>query len=287
MNLIEKIVIKDGVNVDTTVNINLYTGQVSEINALLAHPSIPNTRGVAAYAIVGNKPTFSFSAVGANEMWIQVDGISIKCGGITTIDVDQSIKLVPYHVSGVYTMPNSDKNKILVVTDDSSISEINVNNLEEEESVCIQNDRSVTITVIKLIGGSENYIDILPYEAAYFRNVSEDLEVNTYIKKISNNRLLIKPDTGVTNLTLSNTISKTSDDVTIVLKSLNPVNVAITSWNQIGREIKIANMGDNFATFAVPSGHSCYYGTFPATIPSGKFITLFLIETNKWAFYQS
>lgn len=287
MNLIEKVVIKDGVNADTTVTINLYTGQVAEINALLVHPNIPNTRGIAAYTIVGGKPTFSFSAVGANEMWVYVDGIAIKCGGITTVEVDKSIKLLPYHVSGLYTMPNSDKNKILVVTDDSSISEINLNNLEEEESVCIQNDRSVTITVIKLIGGAENYIDILPYEAAYFRNVSEDLVVNTYIKKISNNRLLVVPGTGVTNVTLDYSISKTSDDVTVVLKSIDPVNVDITIWNEIGREIKIANMGNNFATFSVPNKHSCYYGSFPATVPSGKFITLFLVEATKWAFYQS
>ena len=83
MNLIEKVVIKDGVNADTTVTINLYTGQVAEINALLAHPSVPNTRGIAVYSIVGAKPTFSFSAVANSEMWVYVDGIAIKCGGIT------------------------------------------------------------------------------------------------------------------------------------------------------------------------------------------------------------
>lgn len=87
MNLIEKVVIKDGVNADTTVTINLYTGQVAEINALLVHPNIPNTRGVATYSIVGNKPTFGFSAIGANEMWIYVDGLAIKCGGITTVEI--------------------------------------------------------------------------------------------------------------------------------------------------------------------------------------------------------
>lgn len=86
MNLIEKVVIKDGVNADTTVTINLYTGQVAEINALLVHPNIPNTRGVAAYSIVGGKPTFSFSAINPNEMWVYVDGISIKCGGVTSLN---------------------------------------------------------------------------------------------------------------------------------------------------------------------------------------------------------
>lgn len=87
MNLIEKVVIKDGVNADTTVTINQYTGQVAEINAKITHPYIPNTRGIAGYSIVGGKPTFSFSTVGANEMWVYVDGIAIKCGGITTVGI--------------------------------------------------------------------------------------------------------------------------------------------------------------------------------------------------------
>lgn len=87
MNLIEKVVIKDGVNADTTVIINKYTGEVDAINTLLSHPNVPNTRGVANYSIVANKPTFGFSAVGDNEMWIYVDGIAMKCGGITTVGI--------------------------------------------------------------------------------------------------------------------------------------------------------------------------------------------------------
>jgi hypothetical protein len=84
MNLIEKVVIKDGVNSDTEVTINLYSGQVAEINALLQDPNIPLSRGIASYNINSGKPQFVFSAVGDNEMWIYLDGIGLKVGGITS-----------------------------------------------------------------------------------------------------------------------------------------------------------------------------------------------------------
>ncbi len=116
MNLIEKVVIKDGVNADTTVTINLYTGQVDEINALLAHPSIPNTRGVAAYSLVGNKPTFSFSAINPNEMWVYVDGIAIKCGGVTSLNQNDFF-FYDGIVSTTALEANYDQVKVLVVNE--------------------------------------------------------------------------------------------------------------------------------------------------------------------------
>lgn len=116
MNLIEKVVIKDGVNADTTVTINLYTGQVSEINALLAHPSIPNTRGVAAYAIVGNKPTFSFEAINTNEMWVYVDGTGVKCGGVTSLNQNDFF-FYDGIVSTTALEANYDLVKVLVVNE--------------------------------------------------------------------------------------------------------------------------------------------------------------------------
>jgi len=83
MNVIDKVVIKNGVDADTVKTINLNTGQVDEINAILA--TISNTRGVAAYSVATGKAQFSWEAVGENEMWVYLDGVGIKIGGVATI----------------------------------------------------------------------------------------------------------------------------------------------------------------------------------------------------------
>jgi len=75
MNVIDKVVIKNGVDADVVKTINLNTGQVDEINAILA--TISTGRGVASYNINSGKPQFVFSGVGANVMWVYFDGIGI------------------------------------------------------------------------------------------------------------------------------------------------------------------------------------------------------------------
>jgi hypothetical protein len=83
MNVIDKVVIKNGVDADTVKTINLNTGQVDEINAILA--TISSTRGIAAYSVATGKAQFSWQSVGENEMWVYLDGVGIKVGGVATI----------------------------------------------------------------------------------------------------------------------------------------------------------------------------------------------------------
>ena len=88
MYLVEKVVLTDGgANPDVTVTINQHTGKIDNINTLISHPNIPNTRGLANYSIVGGKPTFNFTGVGDNELWIYVNGVGFKAGGQTGIDI--------------------------------------------------------------------------------------------------------------------------------------------------------------------------------------------------------
>jgi len=84
MNVIDKVIIKNGVDADVEKTINLNTGQVTEINAILA--TISTGRGVASYNINSGKPQFVWSGVGDNEMWIYIDGIGIKVSGIITTE---------------------------------------------------------------------------------------------------------------------------------------------------------------------------------------------------------
>ena len=155
MNLIEKVVIKDGVNADTTVTINQYTGQVAEINAKIAHPFIPNTRGVAAYSLdAGITPRFSFAGVGDNEMWVYIDGIGIKVDGITTLAPDTAIKVLPNSGSSTYTYSSGDNGKILLITNTSGVTSIVANALADGQSFLVLNNSTSEIEVSGGVPGS-------------------------------------------------------------------------------------------------------------------------------------
>lgn len=288
MNLIEKVVIKDGVNADTTVIINQYTGQVAEINAKIAHPFIPNTRGVAGYSIVGGKPTFSFAAVGDNESWWYVGGLVIKCGGVTTVEVDQSIKVLDYTVSETYTLTTGDINKIIVVNNSSNVSLIEVYALDAGKSILIQNDRNVAISCVKLFGAVEKFIDINPFESIYLYVQDNILKYHAYIKRVNQNRNLVKITTSSTSHSFSEvTFENNYDDVTILVKNQDaPFTIAITEWLTVGRELKIINDSEEAATITLPSGHTPW-ATSLYPIPAGSFLTLFMVESGKWSFYKS
>lgn len=80
MPFISKVYIKDNVSPDTEIVINKYSGEVVDINALLA--SIPIGRGIATYSALNNKAIFNFEAIGANEMWVEYDGIIAKSSSV-------------------------------------------------------------------------------------------------------------------------------------------------------------------------------------------------------------
>lgn len=80
MSFISKVFIKDGIASDTEIVINKHSGEVVAINDILA--TIPGTRGVATYQIVGVKSTFTFEGVGQNEMWVEYDGILAKSSSV-------------------------------------------------------------------------------------------------------------------------------------------------------------------------------------------------------------
>lgn len=171
MNLIEKVVIKDGVNADTTVTINQYTGQVAEINAKIAHPFIPNTRGIAAYSLdAGITPRFSFAAVGDNEMWVYVDGIGIKVDGITTLAPDTAIKILPNSGSTTYTYSSSDNGKVLIVTDATNLSLIAATPLPINHSFFILNNSDASFDLQAHAGGGSEFM-LLTIEPKSFINV--------------------------------------------------------------------------------------------------------------------
>lgn len=83
MQKFDKVVVKNGVDADVTKTLNLYTGQESEINAILA--TISNERGVANYSIGSGKPQFIWEAVGDNELWVYSNALGVKIGGVATI----------------------------------------------------------------------------------------------------------------------------------------------------------------------------------------------------------
>jgi len=80
MSFISKVFIKDGIASDTEIVINQYSGEVEAINDLLA--TIPDTRGVGTYEVIGNKSTFLFEGIGQNEMWVEYDGVLAKSSSV-------------------------------------------------------------------------------------------------------------------------------------------------------------------------------------------------------------
>jgi len=81
MNIIDKIVVKDGINADVTIDLGYFTNQVSEVNSAVS--SLSASRGVINYTISGGKPTFNFTPFGNNELWVYVDGLGTKANGVT------------------------------------------------------------------------------------------------------------------------------------------------------------------------------------------------------------
>ena len=107
MNIIDKVVIKDGVNADVTITLDYFTNQVTEINAALS--TLSASRGVVNYSISGGKPTFTFTPFGNNELWVYVDGLGTKANGVTNTK-----QPAPY-----YFAPTSDGNQIVTIPNDS------------------------------------------------------------------------------------------------------------------------------------------------------------------------
>lgn len=286
MNLIEKVVIKDGVNADVEKTINLYSGQVAEINAILA--TISNTRGVAAYSVNNNKARFIFAGVGDNEMYIQMDGVVFKAGGLTSIDVDQSIKVIPYTVSETYTLIPEDDNKIIVVNNNSNVSLLELTTLTLGKSVLIQNDRNVLIECVKVFGSVEKFIEIKPYESAYVYIKDDLLKYHNYIKRTNQNRNLLKtlPESSTSITLADSTFENNYDDVTVVIANSEDSILSITEWTTIGREIKIINCGEGTTTLTLPSGHLPLYSSLPSTITVGGGFSIFMVEAGKWVWYR-
>jgi len=286
MNLIEKVVIKDGVNADTEVTINLYSGQVAEINAILA--TISNTRGVAAYSVNGNMARFTFAGVGDNEMYIQMDGVVFKAGGLTSIQVDISIWVLPYSVSSTYTALSDDKNRLMIVNDASNKTTINLNNIANGEYIFIQNQKTDVLTLRKTIGGTLKTYQIQPGDTVQVLSKGDSTNFVVEFWNHKSNRATIVSTTSTTNIDIYESTYFHKENIAIALNHLdNPCTISIEEWSILGREIKIINLGEESASVTLPSGHTAWSMSLPSSIPPGSFITLFLIEPTKWAFYKS
>jgi len=96
MNVIDKVVIKNGVDADTVKTINLNTGQVDEINAILA--TISSTRGIAAYSVAtGNARQIIVKAEFQGADTEPTHTIDIKVASINELEIYTISNLYEYN----------------------------------------------------------------------------------------------------------------------------------------------------------------------------------------------
>lgn len=126
MNLIESIKVVDGVNPDTVIPVNYYSGQDSEINVKLA--LIPTLRGEGSYSIIDNIPTFNWSGIGNNKLWVLVDGIWLASDALATITIAPDTSIIKGTVSGSITLNVTlYENKKLIHVNQSTIEQVMFN----------------------------------------------------------------------------------------------------------------------------------------------------------------
>jgi len=159
MNIIEKVIIKDGVNADIVIALGYFTGQVEEINDSLY--SIPSSRGIASYEIIAGKPTFTFEQKNNNELWIYVDGIGFKANGITNTKQPS-----PY-----YFAPTSDGNQIVTIPNDS----------ETARHIIIKQFRGGTDSVVELKINMSLFPENEIFKVTNASNPSDGVEESTAI----------------------------------------------------------------------------------------------------------
>lgn len=283
MNLIEKVVIKDGVNADTTVNINLYTGQVAEINAALG--GISGLRGVATYNINSGKPQFVWSGVGNNELWVYTNGIGVKSSGVNTIESDQSIRLLGYTGNSVYSQTIFDNNKILVVNNASQFIIVSLNDLGNGESLWVQNFRNIDIQVSKIMAGSEFYFTIKPGELVLVK--SNGAGTNPTITIVSTQSMDYRNLTRTSSspITLLDSTFEDNLPISYVFTGTSKV-LNITSFTKTGRYVRIIGHLDQGHTTMVnlPIGHS-FIATAGNSLSFSGSKTLILVSATEWVFF--
>ena len=283
MNKFDKVVVKNGVDADVTVTLGLYNGQVSEINAQLA--TISPLRGKGTYNVDSGKPQFVWSGVDDNELWIYTNGIAAKANGINTVEADQSIRVIPYNEDTTYVLDATDFNKILVVNDLSVLSYINVGALTDEKSFILQNDRTVSIYVTKIIGMTGFAYEIFPNEMVVVKKLTGVSKPKFFF--------ITGPDLAKRNLSVTTATNITMDEssyhdylpIRFVLNGGGSTEVFITQFGSIGRDIKFVPHLPLYSTVTInlPSGETFLSGGSSITFSGPK--TVFKTDGDSWAFY--
>jgi len=275
MNVIDKVVIKNGVDADTVKTINLNTGQVDEINAILA--TISTGRGVASYNINSGKPQFVFSGVGDNEMWVYFDGIGIKVTSIATVAPDQSIKLLTYPGTSTYVITSDDNGKLLIVNDSTNITAITATAITDGITVMVLNLSNTTIGINRpgLSLQTKKYSLVsLTYQASAFDYYFLSYQTENYTKPVYYNTQVITYD-DVLGMQLP----------VVELAYVGAKTFNITSWTT-GKELKVINVATSgSATINFPDGETTRGLAGSCVITAGQQVRLLRGASGFW-FYN-
>jgi len=276
MNVIDKVVIKNGVDADTVKTINLNTGQVDEINAILA--TISTDRGVASYNVNSGNPQFVWSGVGDNEMWIYIDGIGLKVNGITSNATDNSIKVLPNSGSTTYVYNDNDNGKILIITNQSGVNSINANALLDGASLMVLNNSTSNKTIAYTSGvdtfmvlvKAKTFFNIYRNGSTIYQNVIFSLEDS--IKNI----VYVSGD--ITNITDNELKFPFYEFGFVGAKTAN-----IPSGWPSGKELILSNIASGNLTVNLPSGQTFHGGfTFITLTPGSKTALIYSGASGFW-----